>query len=191
MTYFKGKCGEGHVERHDYRIATEDGKSLVQSNNWGSVVQKGKVLVMSMVVMKVALDDEKYAQRQRNVCPHCYVTQIGVMPDEGWLKWCAYSLFKFASFDITDSSRRCERRFGSAESIIPESQPPDEEENIAVFRNLHLVLVRQVCKYECFQHRPVLYSFNDLCRQYVKLSLRHRSHLTTPSHCICAPPEST
>ncbi|KAH9995749.1 hypothetical protein BJV77DRAFT_1066123 [Russula vinacea] len=25
MTYFKGKCGEGHVERHDYRIATEDG----------------------------------------------------------------------------------------------------------------------------------------------------------------------
>ena len=167
MTYFKGKCGEGHVERHDYRIATEDGKSLAQSNNWGSVVKKGKVFVMSMVVMKVALDDEKYAQRQRNVCPHCYETQIGVMPDEGWLTWCAYLLFEFASFDLTNSSRQCEKRFGSAERVIEESHPPDGEENIAVFRHLHLVLVKQVSKYQCFQHRPVLYSSNGLCRQYV------------------------
>ena len=156
MTYFKGKCGEGHVERHDYRIATEDGRSPVQSNNWGSVVKKGTVLVMSMIVKKVALDDEKYARRQRNVCPHCYETQIGVMPDEAWLKWCAYLLFGFASFDITNSSRKCEKQFGSAERVIEESQPPHREENIAVFRNLHLVLVKQVCKYECFQHRPVL-----------------------------------
>ena len=158
MTYFKGKCGEGHVKRHDYRIATEDGRLLVRSNNWGSVVKKGTVLVMSMIVKKVALNDKKYAQRQRNVCPHCYETQIGVMPDEAWLKWCAYSLFGFASFDITNSSRRCEKQFGSAEMVIKESQPPHGEENIAVFRNLHLVLVEQVCKYECFQHRPVLYS---------------------------------
>ena len=156
MTYFKGKCGEGHVKRHDYRIATEDGRSLVQSNNWGSVVKKGTVLVMSMIVKKVALNNEKYAQRQRNVCPHCYGTQIGVMPDEGWLKWCAYSLFEFASFDITNSSRRCEKQFGSAERAIEEAFPPYGEENIAVFRNLHLVLVKRVCKYECFQHRPVL-----------------------------------
>jgi Ubiquitin-like domain len=152
MTYFKGKCGEGLVKRHDYRIATEDGRSLVQSNNWDSIVKKGTVLVMSMVVKKVALDHEKYARRQRSVCPHCYETQIGVMPDEGWLKWCAYSLFEFASFDITNSSRRCEKQFGSAEQVIEESQPPRGKENIAVFRNLHLVFVKQVCKYECFQH---------------------------------------
>ena len=188
MTYFKGKCGEGHVERHDYKIATEDGRSLVQSNNWGSVVKKGTVLVMSMTVKKVALKNEKHAQRQRNVCPHCYETQIGVMADEGWLKWFAYSLFEFASFHITNSSRRCEKQFGSAEGAIEESQPPHGEENIAVFRNLHLVLVGQVCKYECFQHRPVLYSSNDLCRKYVNFSLGHRSHLTIPSHCLCAPP---
>ena len=188
MTYFKGKCGEGLVKRHDYRIATEDGRSLVQSNNWGSVVKKGTVLVMSMVVKKVALDNEKYAKRQRSVCPHCYETQIGVMPDEAWLKWCAYSLFGFASFDITNFSRQCEKQFGSAEMVIEESQPPHGEENIAVFRNLHLVLVKQVCKYECFQHRPVLYSSNDLCRKYVNFSLGHRSHLTIPSHCLCAPP---
>lgn len=85
MIYFKGKCGEGHVERHDYRISTEDGRSLVQSNNWDSVVKKGTVLAMGMVV-KVAQD---YTERQRNVCPRCYDTPIGVMPDEGWLQWYA------------------------------------------------------------------------------------------------------
>jgi hypothetical protein len=87
MTYFKGKCGEDHVERHDYRISTEDGRSLVQSNNWGSVVKKGTVLVMSMIV-KVTLRQE-YAEPQRNVCPRCYDTPIGVMPDEGWSQWYA------------------------------------------------------------------------------------------------------
>ena len=118
---------------------------------------------MSMVVKKVALNNEKYAQRQRNICPNCYETQIGVMPDKGWLKWCAYSLFEFASFDITNSSRRCEKQFVSAKKVIEEFQPPQEEENIAVFRNIHLVLVEDVCKYECFQHRPVLYSSNGYC----------------------------
>ena len=88
MTYFKGKCGEGHIERGDYSIATKDGRSLVDSNNWGSVVKKGRVLVMSMIVKKVALRRE-YTQRQRHECPRCYDTQIGVMPDEGWLQWYA------------------------------------------------------------------------------------------------------
>jgi len=88
MTYFKGKCGEGHIERRDYSIATEDGRSLVQSNNWGSVVKKGRVLVMSMTVKKVALR-QRYTQRQGQVCPRCYETQIGVMADEGWLQWYA------------------------------------------------------------------------------------------------------
>ena len=84
MIYFKGKCGEGHVERHDYRISTEDGRSLVQSHNWGSVVKKGTVLAMSMIV-KVPLRQK--AEYQRNVCPRCYETPIGVMSDEGWLQW--------------------------------------------------------------------------------------------------------
>ena len=88
MTYFKGKCGEGHIERGDYSIATEDGRSLVHSNNWDEVVKKGTVLVMSMIVKKVALR-QKYTQRQGQVCPRCYDTQIGVMPDGGWLQWYA------------------------------------------------------------------------------------------------------
>ena len=86
MTYFKGKLGEGHVKSHKYNISTKDGKSLVQANNWGSVVKKGKVLVMSMIVEKVALGMGK-ARAQRNTCPHCYKTHLGVMADEGWLQW--------------------------------------------------------------------------------------------------------
>jgi hypothetical protein len=83
MTYFKGKCGEGHVKRHKYNISTKDGKSLVQASNWDSVVKKGTVLVMSMIVEKLAVKD----RAQRNACPHCYETDLGVMADEGWLHW--------------------------------------------------------------------------------------------------------
>ena len=86
MTYFKGKCGEGLVKGHKYSISTKDGKSLVQANNWGSVVEKGTVLVMSMIVERVALDEVK-ARAQRSTCPHCYKTDLGVMADEGWLRW--------------------------------------------------------------------------------------------------------
>ena len=82
MTYFKGKCGEGHVKDHKYNISTEDGMSLVQANNWGLVVKKGSVLVMSMIVEKM-LENEKV----RDTCPHCYETDLGVMADEGWLRW--------------------------------------------------------------------------------------------------------
>ena len=86
MIYFNGKIGEEHVEDHRYIISTKDGKSLAEPNNWGLVVKKGTVLVMSMILEKVALDEGK-AQAQRNTCPHCYKTDLGVMPDEGWLRW--------------------------------------------------------------------------------------------------------
>ena len=86
MTYFKGKCVEDHVKGHKYSISTKDGKSLVLANNWGLVVKKGTVLVMSMIVEKVALDEGK-VRAQMNTCPHCYKTDLGVMPDEGWLHW--------------------------------------------------------------------------------------------------------
>ena len=85
MSYFKGKLGEGHVKRHKYNISTKDGKSLVQASNWSLVVKKGTVLVMSMIV-EVALDMEK-DQAQRNACPYCYETDLGVLVDEGWLHW--------------------------------------------------------------------------------------------------------
>ena len=86
MTYFKGKLGEDLVKDHKYNISTKDGNSLVQANDWGSFVKKGTELVMSMIVEKVALDKGK-ARAQRNTCPHCYKTNLGVMGDEGWLQW--------------------------------------------------------------------------------------------------------
>lgn len=85
ITYFEGKIGEDLVKRGDYSISSEDGKLLLGSDNWGSVVRKGTVLVMSMVVKKVAL--EQGARRQRNTCPDCYETELGVMPDKGWSQW--------------------------------------------------------------------------------------------------------
>ena len=86
MTYFKGKVGEGHVKGHKYDISTKDGKSLVQANDWNSVVKTGTVLVMSMIVEKVALGKGRH-RSQWNTCPHCYRTHLGVMEDEGWLQW--------------------------------------------------------------------------------------------------------
>ena len=83
--YFKGKCGEGHVMRHDYSISTEDGMSLVRSSNWSSLVKKGAVLVMSMIV-EAALEQED-VRRQRSTCPNCSETNLGVMPDRGWFQW--------------------------------------------------------------------------------------------------------
>jgi cytochrome c len=85
MTYFKGKCGEDLVKSHKYNISTKDGSSLVQANNWGSVVRKGTVLVMSMIMERLL--DEGEARAQRNACPHCHETDLGVMEDEGWLQW--------------------------------------------------------------------------------------------------------
>ena len=73
------------MQNHDYIISTEKGESVVRSDNWGSFVNKGTVLVMSMILKKVTVI-EKYAQ-QRKVCPRCYQTKIGVMPDDGWLQW--------------------------------------------------------------------------------------------------------
>ena len=86
MIYFKGKCGEDLVKSHKYNISTKDGKSLADANNWDLVVKKGIELVMSMIVEKVVLDEEM-ARGQRNICPHCYKTDLGVMADEGWLHW--------------------------------------------------------------------------------------------------------
>jgi hypothetical protein len=81
MTYFKGKIGEGRVMDHKYNISTKDGKSLAQPYNWSSVVKKGTVLVMSMIVEM--LEEGK----ARDICPHCNETDLGVMADEGWLRW--------------------------------------------------------------------------------------------------------
>ena len=86
MTYFKGKLGEDLVKYHKYNISTKGGSSLVKANDWGSFVKKGTELVMSMFVEKVALDKGK-ARAQRNTCPCCYKTDLGVMADEGWFQW--------------------------------------------------------------------------------------------------------
>jgi hypothetical protein len=78
--------GEDHVEDYKYNISTKDGHSLVQADNWSSVVKKGTVLIMSMIVEKLALDEGE-DRTQRNTCPHCNKTDLGVMADEGWLQW--------------------------------------------------------------------------------------------------------
>ena len=83
MNYFKGTLGEGQVKHHRYSILTKDGRSLVQASNWGLVVKKGTVLVMSMIVEKLALDEGK-DRAQRNACPHCNETDVA---DESWHQW--------------------------------------------------------------------------------------------------------
>ncbi|KAF8967526.1 hypothetical protein BDZ97DRAFT_2073568 [Flammula alnicola] len=50
MGHFKGKIGHDYVMQHEYSISSEDGKSVVESDpgEWGSLVKKGAVLIMSM-----------------------------------------------------------------------------------------------------------------------------------------------
>jgi hypothetical protein len=86
MTYFKGKLGEDLVKDYKYNISSKDGKSLLQAKNWSLLMKKGRVIVMSMIMEKLALDEKK-VRAQRNACPHCYETELGVMEDEGWLHW--------------------------------------------------------------------------------------------------------
>ncbi|KAF8904794.1 hypothetical protein CPB84DRAFT_1745793 [Gymnopilus junonius] len=71
MVHFKGKIGQGYIERHEYQISSEDGKSVVKSDPgaWHLSVKKGAVLVMSMEVRRIQLR-----------------TNVGVMQDEGWFK---------------------------------------------------------------------------------------------------------
>jgi hypothetical protein len=78
MNYYKGKSDEDYIKNHKYNISTKDGES-VQASNWDLVVKKGAVLVMSV--------GDQADQAQRDNCPHCYATDIGVMEDDGWLHW--------------------------------------------------------------------------------------------------------
>ncbi|KAF8967531.1 hypothetical protein BDZ97DRAFT_527161 [Flammula alnicola] len=88
MLHFKGKIGHDYVMQREYSISSQDGKAVVKSDpgEWGSVVKKGAVLVMSMKVRRVKLKS-KSATLQRTTCPRCYRTYVGVMRDEGWLEW--------------------------------------------------------------------------------------------------------
>ena len=85
MVYFKQKIGLEYVEKHEYRISCEDGKGVTKWA-WGSIVNEGVVLVMSILVRRIPLE-LKLATRQRNACPRCFMTDVGVMQDQGWLEW--------------------------------------------------------------------------------------------------------
>ena len=85
MVYFKQKIGLEYVERHEYSISCEDGKAVTKPA-WGSIVKEGAVLIMSILVRRVQLGS-KLATRQRNTCPQCFRTDVGVMQDQGWLEW--------------------------------------------------------------------------------------------------------
>ena len=63
-------------------------------------MKKGTVIVMSMIVKKVALQQE-CASRQRNACPRCYETRVGVIVlDDGWQEWYVI-LFCYPPTDVT------------------------------------------------------------------------------------------
>ena len=89
---------------------------------------------MSINVEKVALDKGK-AQTQRNTCPRCYKTDLGVMEDEGSLN---FPIPEFGGY-----SRRCEKQFRSKNEIITASHRP-RDHSIVDFQNIFIVLVEQV-----------------------------------------------
>jgi len=93
MFRFKGTSGQDFVQNYDYIISSKDNKRQIRPWNhrqieWGSIVKKGEVIVMSTVIKKVRLES-KSAKLQKTTCPECYRTEIGVMPDHGWFQWYA------------------------------------------------------------------------------------------------------
>ena len=88
MVYFKHKISLEYVERHEYNISREDGKVITKCDYaaWGSTVKEGAVLIMSILGRRVQLESKR-ATRQRNTCPRCFVTNVGMMQDQGWLEW--------------------------------------------------------------------------------------------------------
>lgn len=50
---------------------------------------------MSMIVKRIAL---KRIGHQKETCPRCYRTKVGVMRDNGWLKW--YVITMLPSFHM-------------------------------------------------------------------------------------------
>ena len=92
MFRFKGTSGQDFVQNYDYIISSEDNKRQIRpwdrwQIEWGSIVKKGKVIVMSAVVKKVHL--LKSAKLQKTTCPECYRRELGVMPDDSWFQWYA------------------------------------------------------------------------------------------------------
>ncbi|EDR07911.1 uncharacterized protein LACBIDRAFT_327695 [Laccaria bicolor S238N-H82] len=125
MFHFKEKIGLEYVERHEYSISTEDGKAITKSDYaaWGSIVKEGAVLVMSIVI-RIQLES-KLAERQRNTCPRCFRTDVGVMQDQEWLE-----------------CRRCGRRFRWVDREEHALKAPPKDQSIVDFRNLQVIPVR-------------------------------------------------
>ncbi|EDR07906.1 uncharacterized protein LACBIDRAFT_327687 [Laccaria bicolor S238N-H82] len=122
MFYFKEKIGLESVERHEYSISTEDGKTIMKSDSaaWRSIVKEGAVLVMSILI-RIQLESGS-AKDQRNTCPRCFRTDVGVMRDQGWLEWVEY---------------------------VHASKMPPKNQSIVDFRNLRVIPVRQVEEEVC------------------------------------------
>ncbi|KJA23917.1 hypothetical protein HYPSUDRAFT_201040 [Hypholoma sublateritium FD-334 SS-4] len=82
-----------YIKKRHYVISTEDGKSIAkfEPNQWGAVVKKGAILVLSVEV--------KTPASQSRTCPTCHETDQGLMADDDWFEWQARSSMSVL-FDI-------------------------------------------------------------------------------------------
>jgi hypothetical protein len=76
-----GKIGQQLVEQRNYAVSTENGRSIISPDTYGSVVKRGTVVVMNMMVL------QERAASQKKICPGCHGAETGIMEDEGWLEW--------------------------------------------------------------------------------------------------------
>ena len=140
MTYFKGKCGEDRVQNHKYNISTKDGKSLVHANNWSSVVKKGTVLVMCMIVEKLS--------KKRNTGIGIHAHTVTKRTSVSWQMKVGYTgknyhCSRFLLLNLGDYSRRCERNFCSNLGIIKVRYKPTHH-SVVEFRNISLSIAKIV-----------------------------------------------
>lgn len=70
-----------YIQQRHYVVTTEDGKSIAtfEPNQWGAVVKKGTILVLSVEI--------KIPASQSRICPTCHETDQGLMSDDDWFEW--------------------------------------------------------------------------------------------------------
>lgn len=78
---FRWKVGERRVQEGRYSIARACDGVVVNAKNWEEVMQSGEPLVMSMLILRVRVEN------MEKTCPRCGKTRLGTYEDQGWLVW--------------------------------------------------------------------------------------------------------
>lgn len=83
----KDRLGDWHVMRDDYEVVREEDSQIVRPSEFGSVIQPGTVLEISIFLRK-----NSPFQEVETKCLRCSHINVGA---RGWIHWKVFLNFKF------------------------------------------------------------------------------------------------